>query len=73
MPYKKISVPFIEMSRLLKGYDLDPPALANVLGCSTPTARRKLASPENLTLKDIRRIHMYGHVPIQEIREAIKG
>ena len=74
MPWKKPpEKPFIEMERLLKGYDLTPPKLASVLGVSVPTAREKLNNPHKLTLKDLRRIHRFHHIPIQEIRDAIRG
>jgi len=73
MPYKKKPpTSFIEVARLLKGYDINAPALAELLGCSAPTARRKLNSPELLTLKDIGMIAKNAHVPMDEIRQSIK-
>lgn len=73
MPYKKQEIPFIGMRRLLKGYDLDAPALAKVLGCSIPTAREKLNAPERLTLRDLNLIHRYGHIDWATIQSAVKG
>ena len=74
MPYKKPKrIPGEEFSRLLKGYDLNAPALAQILGCSIPTARKKLTEPGRFTLMDIARIHSHGHISIEELRNAIKG
>ena len=72
MPYKKSTIPFVTVSRLLKGYDLQAPQLSKVLGCSVPTAREKLNNPSKLTLKDLSAINRYGHIKWDEIREAIK-
>lgn len=70
--YKKSSVPFESMARLLKGYDLNAPELAKVLGCSVPTARTKLMSPSKFTLADIGAIARFGHIQMDELRQAIK-
>lgn len=73
MPYiKPKAEPFEPVARLLKGYDLNAPALATVLGCSAPTARRKLSEPATLTLADLDRINRFGHVPLSELREALR-
>lgn len=72
MPYKKTDTPFMEMSRLLKGYGLNATELSKVLGVSVPTARAKLESPEKITLKDIGLVMRYGHIPVDAIRMAIK-
>lgn len=72
MPYKKPTTPFIELSRLLKGYDLNAPALATVLGCSANTARTKLANPERFSLKELQLISRKGHIPATELMSAIK-
>ena len=72
MPYcKSADIPFARMRRLLKGYDLNGSKLANVLGCSATTGKRKLDNPWTLTLEDIDRINKVGHIPIEELREAI--
>ena len=49
----------------------DGAKLAKVLGCTHPTALRKLREPWRLTVEDLRRIHRIGHVPIDAIREAL--
>lgn len=72
MPYKKSSVPFESMARLLKGYDLNAPELARVLGCSVPTAREKLKDPGRLTLRDLAKVNTYGHISLDIIKQAIK-
>lgn len=73
MPYTKPLTPqsFARMSRLLKGYDFDGPALAKVLGCSAPTALSKIRDPGRLTLKDLDAIRRHGHVPLEEIKDAL--
>ena len=72
MPYIKPKEPaFAKMQRLLKGYGLSGQKLAAVLECSAPTARARLESPQTLTLEDLDRINRRGHVPMEEIREAI--
>ena len=72
MPYKKPDKPFLGMYRLLKGYDLDAPALAKVLGCSVPTARAKLDDPQRINLGDLAKIHRYGHIEWGAIQEQVK-
>jgi len=72
MPYiKKAEPPFVRVARLLKGYGLQGKALAAVLGCSPPTARSRLEKPETLTLAELAMISSRGHVPMDEIRDAI--
>ena len=72
MPYiKKDEVPFVEMQRLLRGYELTAPALAKVLGCSEGTARSRLKSPADLTLGELDRLARFGHIPMEKIRAAI--
>jgi hypothetical protein len=63
--------PFSRMGRLLKGYGMTAARLAEILNVSTPTARQRLAEPERLTLGDLDRINRKGHVPLEELREAI--
>ena len=71
MPHIPKKEPHDAMGRLLRGYQLGSPQLARVLGCSAPTARSKLNNPGRLTLDDIMKINKSGHIPIEEIRDAI--
>lgn len=72
MPYlRQKEPPFTNMTRLLSGYGFNGPKLAKVLRVSTPTAKKKLDDPKYLTLEDLDRISRFGHVPIEEIRQAI--
>ena len=75
MPYIKplTPQPFARMNRLLKGYDFNGPSLAKVLGCSVPTALAKINDPGRLTLRDLDAIRRYGHIPLEEIKEALIG
>ena len=61
------------MRRLLKGYDLDGPKLAAILGCSPPTARDRIQHPEKLTLADLDNLRRRGHIPWDEITQALVG
>lgn len=70
MPYTKTIRPYSQTRRLLLGYELTAAPLAKVLGCSVPTARKKLNSPGQLTADDWEKINTKGHVPLEEIREA---
>ena len=45
--------------------------LAKVLGCTRPTAMRKIRDPGRLTVEDLRKINRTGHVPIEDIRAAL--
>ena len=72
MPYiKQSSPPFAKVARLIRGYGLTASKLAKILGVSEVTARKRLVSPELLSLKDIDRISRYGHIPMEELRESI--
>lgn len=72
MPYiKKPDPPYARMTRLLRGYGLNGPKLAAVLQVSAPTGQKRLTCPDTLTLGDLDRINRFGHIPIEEIREAI--
>lgn len=73
MPYTKplTPMPWAKMSRLLKGYDLTGPKLAEILGVSRPTARSRLDEPGKLTLADLDLISRRAHIPLDELRECI--
>lgn len=63
--------PFARMTRLLRGYGFTGPTLAQILGCTAPTARDRILHPERLTLEDLDNIRRHGHVPLEEIKEAL--
>lgn len=72
MPYIKPKVvPFDSFSKFIKGY-CSAPELAEVLGCTAPTARKKIQKPELFTLGDIKKISERKHIPIDELKGAIK-
>lgn len=60
------------MTRLLRGYGLSGSKLADILGVSRPTGLKKLVSPEYLTLGDLFTINRKAHIPMDELRAAIK-
>lgn len=71
MPYippKKAN--FEKLSRLLRGY-ATAPTLADKVGCSAPTMRRKLENPELFTLDDLKKLNQRMHIPKEEIMEAL--
>lgn len=71
MPYvKPVKRPYERTRRLLLGYELTAPRLAGILDCSVPTARQRLNDPGTITTEEWDRICRFGHVPIEEIREA---
>lgn len=43
----------------------------NAKGVSPPTGRKRLEQPETLTLGDLDRLSRKGHIPMEELREAI--
>lgn len=59
-------------SMLVKGHDFNANKLAGILGITQPTASEKLKHPEKFTLGDVIKISKYGHIPIEDLREAIK-
>ena len=65
-------VSFISVSRLLKGYDITPSNLARILGCAYSTAKSRLNNPQTFSLGELETVSIKAHVPMSEIREAIK-
>lgn len=74
MPYVKplAPQPWAKMHRLLTGYGLTGPKLAEILGVSRPTARSRLDEPGRLTLEDLDRISRHGHIPWNELLDAAR-
>ena len=71
MPYKKSKIPFEKTKRLLCSYEINAPKLADALGVTPMTARKKLNDPSKLTLNDLKNIHKKLHINWAEIRESI--
>lgn len=71
MVYTKHTTAHEKSRRLLKGYDLNAPKLAVILGCSEPTARKKINDPGLLNGNEWLRINRVGKIPIEEIKEVI--
>lgn len=72
MPWLKQPKPLGTLKRVLTGYEVTPTALADAAGLSYPTAKRRLDDPRLLTLGDLLKISQHFHIPIEELREAIK-
>ena len=72
MPRLKPKIePWAKMTRLLRGYQLNPTTLASVLECSRPTATKRMQQPGTLTLDELYAISIRAHIPMEEIREAV--
>ena len=70
MPYLKDTTD--PMRRLINAYELNTgSALAKVLNCSNGTAYRRIETPEDLTVRELRMLASRGHIPIDEIRGAL--
>lgn len=72
MPYKKRERNQIELYRLLMAYGLNATALSRILGCTFPTAKKKLENPGLLTVNELMLIHSKGHIDMETLRGAIK-
>ena len=73
MPYlKKKDEPFAPLRRLLIGYGLTARVLGPIIGKNENTARERLKHIDKMTLGELRRIVRSGHIPADEIREAIQ-
>lgn len=74
MPYlKPDEIPFEAVVGVLKRNNVGSGRkLADVLFCSDFTGLSRLKSPQDLSLKELRMIHRNGHVPIEELCEAIR-
>lgn len=69
MPYLKQKAKAHDKSRkLLLAYEIGSAKMADMLGCSMPTARKKINDPGKLTGDEWLRISKFGHIPIDEIR-----
>jgi len=72
MPHLKRDEPFAAFRRLLIGYGLTAPHLSKIIGRNDNTARDRLKRPETFTLGELRAISLKGHIPVEEMREAIR-
>nr|DAK83935.1 MAG TPA: LAMBDA REPRESSOR (TRIPLE MUTANT)/DNA COMPLEX-DNA COMPLEX, DOUBLE HELIX, TRANSCRIPTION-DNA.1A [Caudoviricetes sp.] len=70
MPYLKGREPkFAKVARLIKGY-ATPPKVAEMIGCSANTARKKMNDPQQFTLGELNLICRSAHIPVEEMRQA---
>lgn len=70
MPYIKKKTEFDKVTKLIRGY-ATPPKIAEMIGCSAPTARKKLNNPQEFTLGEIRTICLRAHIPVEDMRGAM--
>lgn len=73
MPYIPPKRKYDKCRKLLLAYEINPTRLREILGCSQPTARKKLNNIGELTTEDWQQINKKGHVPIEEIRMVFLG
>jgi hypothetical protein len=66
---KKKEPDFIKVGRLIRGY-ATPPKVAEMIGCSATTARKKMNTPELFTLGELNMICHRAHIPIEDMRQA---
>lgn len=74
MPYTKplTPQPWARMHRLLVGYGMTGPKLAEILGVSRPTARGRLDAPGQLTLEELHTISARAHIPWDELKDNMR-
>lgn len=65
-------IPFVNVRRLLLGYDVTTSNLARILGCSYNTAKTRMNHPSTFSLAELEQVSLKGHVPMDEIRNAIR-
>ena len=68
----KGNIPFVNVRRLLLGYDITASELARILGCAYTTARSRLDNPQTFSLGELERVSLKAHIPMDEIRAAIR-
>ena len=70
MAYTKREPDFVKIQRVIRGYGLNAPAIAEMIDVSAPTARKRLEHPELFSLSDLKRISQRGHIPWEELHAA---
>ena len=68
MPYIPKRNPYDKSRKLLLAYEITSTVMMNILGCSRPTAIKKLNNPGELTMDEWQKISKRGHIPVEEIR-----
>ena len=75
MPHlKQNKIPFQDVSSLLRKYNIcTGQQLSDVIYMSPFTARSRMKTPSDFSLTELRLIHRNGHVPLDELCEAIRA
>lgn len=68
---KKKEPDFIKVGRLIRGY-ATPPKVAEMIGRSVPTARKKINDPRQFTLGELQMICLRAHIPAEDMEASIK-
>jgi len=68
---KERPVPFVKVQRLIRSYGYNGSNLIPILRYSAKKNREKINDPRKLTLGDLEKMCKSGHIPMEEIREAI--
>ena len=78
MPYTKLQRKprHFELSVLISGTvktnETDRASLAKMMGCSEPTVTRRFKDPGSLTLDELTALGRGLHIPIDDLRAAIR-
>ena len=68
---KKKEPDFIRVTRLIRGY-APVSKVAEMIGRSVPTARKKINDPRQFTLGELQMISMRAHIPWEAMNQAVK-
>lgn len=68
---KKKEPDFIRVTRLIRGY-VPVSKVAEMIGRSVPTARKKINDPRQFTLGELQMISMRAHIPWEDMNQAVK-
>ena len=68
---KKKEPDFIRVTRLRRGY-APVSKVAEMIGRSVPTARKKINDPRQFTLGELQMICLRAHIPAEDMEASIK-
>lgn len=67
---KKKEPDFIKVTRLIRGY-APTSKVAEMIGRSVPTARKKINDPRQFTLGELQMICLRAHIPAEDMEASI--
>ena len=72
MALLKKDTSFQHLTMLIRSYGINSVKLAEILGCSQPTAMKKLTMPKFMTLEDVVNLSVVGGIPINKVKAVIR-